>query len=366
MPKVKDICEILEKLAPLSYQESYDNAGLIVGNMDMELSGVLLSVDITEDSIDEAIATNSNMIVAHHPIIFKGLKQLTGADYVQRTVIKAIQNNIALYASHTNLDSVQGGVNTKICEKLGLQDVRMLSTKSNNLLKLVTFVPKSHIDIVTKALFDAGCGHIGNYDKCSFNTQGIGTFRALDGASPYVGNLNELHKEEEIKTETIIPQHKLKQAINALQKVHPYEEVAYDIYELQNQDPTVGIGCIGYLKESMPTTDFLYFVKKIFNLKVIRHTPLCKEYISKVAVCGGSGSFLLENAKRVNADIFITGDFKYHDFFDADKRIIIADIGHYESERCSMEIFNELITENLPNFATTFTKLDTNPINYFL
>ncbi|PVX50951.1 dinuclear metal center YbgI/SA1388 family protein [Balneicella halophila] len=366
MPTVKDICKIIEKLAPTSYQESYDNAGLLVGDADMELTGVLLSVDITEEVVEEAIANNANMVVAHHPIIFKGLKRLTGRNYVERTVIKAIQNNIALYASHTNLDSVQGGVNTKISEMLGLQDIHMLSTKKDNLLKLVSFVPVSHVETVNKALFSAGCGHIGNYDKCSFNTKGLGTFRALDGTTPYVGKQNELHKEEEIRTETILPRHLLSQAIATLKTAHPYEEVAYDIYELENEDPSVGIGCIGKLRESMPTKDFLEFVKDTFNLKVIRHTPLCKDKISTVAVCGGSGSFLLENAKRANADIFITGDFKYHDFFDADRQIIIADIGHYESERCSMEIFNELITENLPNFATTFTKLDTNPINYFL
>lgn len=366
MPKVKDICNIIEQLAPTAYQESYDNAGLLVGDCNMEVSGIVLSVDITEAVIDDALARNANMIVAHHPIIFKGLKRLIGSNYVERTVIKAIQNNIALYASHTNLDSVQGGVNTKISEKLGLKNVQMLSAAKDSLVKLVTFVPVSHIQKVNKALFAAGCGHIGNYDKCSFNAKGLGTFRPLEGSLPFVGEENELHKEEEIRTETIVPVHLQHEAIKALKSVHPYEEVAYDIYPLQNTNPKIGIGCVGELPTAMATKDFMQLVKDVFKLKTIRHTAFCKDTIRKVAVCGGSGSFLLKKAMQVNADIFITGDFKYHEFFDADNRIIVADIGHYESEHCSMEIFNELITENFPNFAAYFTNVDTNPINYFL
>ncbi len=366
MPTVHDICTLLEKLAPTVYQENYDNAGLLVGDRKRKLSGVLLTLDITEEVIDDAIAKNANMIVAHHPIIFKGLKRLTGSNYIERTVIKAIQNNIALYALHTNLDSVQGGVNTKICEKLGLQNVQTLSPTKGNLVKLVTFTPVSHVDEVNEALFNVGCGHIGNYDKCSFLTEGMGTFRPLEKATPFVGAQNELHKEKEIRTETILPIHLQQQAIAALKKAHPYEEVAYDVYPLQNANPTVGIGCVGELSETMKVEDFLQKVKETFDLKVIRHTNLCKKMIKKVAVCGGSGSFLLQNALHENADIFITGDFKYHEFFDAEKRIIIADIGHYESERCSLEIFNELITENFTNFATYFTNVNTNPINYFL
>ncbi|PID95378.1 MAG: Nif3-like dinuclear metal center hexameric protein, partial [Bacteroidetes bacterium] len=366
MPTVKDICKLIEKLAPIAYQESYDNAGLLVGNQDMEISGILLTLDITEEVIDEAITKNANMIVAHHPIIFKGLKRLTGSNYIERSVIKAIQNNIALYASHTNLDSVKGGVNTKICEKLGLQNIQMLSSSKGSLVKLTTFTPASHISEVSKALFSAGCGHIGNYDKCSFNTEGTGTFRPLEKANPFVGKQKELHKEKEIRTETILPTHLQNQVIRALKKAHPYEEVAYDIYPIENENPDVGIGCIGELPEAMNVLDFMQNLKKTFNLKVIRHTEFCSKTIKKVAVCGGSGSFLLQNAIRANADIFITGDFKYHEFFDAEKQIIIADIGHYESEHCSLEIFNELITENFANFATYFTNVDTNPINYFL
>lgn len=366
MPTVNDICSILEKLAPTAYQESYDNAGLLVGDKNMSLTGVLFAVDITEEVLEDALSKGVNMVVAHHPIIFRGLKRLTGADYVQRTVIKALQHNIALYASHTNLDSVQGGINTKLCEKLGLEHIKVLAPKENSLLKLVTFVPHSHVQKVSDALFDAGCGHIGNYDNCSFNTKGTGTFRPLDNSIPFVGKPNELHEEEETRIETILPHYLLQQVLQALRQTHPYEEIAYDVYELHKQNTSVGIGCIGELPKAIPTKDFLAFLKQTFSLKLLRHTSLCKKEIRKVAVCGGSGHFLLQNAKNAKADIFITGDFKYHDFFEADKQLIIADIGHYESEHCCMEIFNELITENLPNFATYFTNVDTNPIKYFL
>ncbi len=366
MPIVKDICSLIEDFAPKAYQESYDNVGLLVGNMNMPLTGVLISVDITEAVIDDAIAQNANMIVAHHPIIFKGLKSLTGRNYVERTVIKAIQNNIALYAAHTNLDSVQGGINTKLCEKLGLENIRMLSGSSHNLLKIVTFVPTSHRRDIEEALFEAGCGHIGNYDKCSFTTNGLGTFRALEGTTPYLGNQGELHKEEEYRLETVFPAHLHQQVVKSLREAHPYEEVAYDIYSLQNENMQVGIGCVGELPNSVATKDFLDILKETFGLQAFRHTALCKEQITRVAVCGGSGSFLLKNAIAANADIFITGDFKYHEFFDADNQIIVADIGHYESEQCAMEIFNDLITKKFPNFATYFTNIDTNPINYFL
>ncbi len=366
MPTVKDICNLIEKFAPKAYQESYDNAGLLVGDMNMLLSGVLISVDITEAVVEDAIAKGANMIVAHHPIIFKGLKSLTGKNYVERTVIKAIQNNIALYAAHTNLDSVQGGINTKLCEKLGLENIQMLSNSSDNLVKLVTFVPVSHIQNIQEALFKSGCGHIGNYDKCSFNAEGIGTFRALEGTNPYVGNQGKMHKEEEIRIETILPAHLQYRVVKALQEAHPYEEAAYDIYPLRNENREVGIGCIGELPNVVATEDFLRIIKETFKLKTFRHTALCKKEIQRVAVCGGSGSFLLRNAIAAGADIFITGDFKYHEFFDADNQIIVADIGHYESEQHCIEIFNELITKKFPNFATYFTNIDTNPINYFL
>lgn len=366
MTTVKDICNILDAFAPPVYQESYDNAGLLVGNPQMELTGVVFSLDITEAVIDDCISKKANMIVAHHPIIFKGLKRLTGTDYVQRTVLKAIKHNIALYASHTNLDSVVGGVNYKICEKLQLKDVTILSEKQNDLLKLVTFAPSNYVKQIHKALFDAGCGHIGAYDSCSFNMEGKGTFRALEGTNPFVGEVDELHEEKEMRIEVVLPVHLQYKALSVLKKAHPYEEVAYDIYALQNTNPTVGLGCVGVLEKAMPVEEFLSMTKDVFRLKVIKHTELCKKQIQKVAVCGGSGSFLLKEAIASGADIFVSGDFKYHEYFDADNRIIIADIGHYESEYCSIEIFNELITKKIPNFATYFTDVNTNPINYFL
>lgn len=366
MTTVKDICDILDAFAPPVYQESYDNSGLLVGDLQMELTGVVFSLDITEAVIEDCLKKNANMIVAHHPIIFKGLKRLTGADYVQRTVLKAIKHNIALYASHTNLDSVVGGVNYKICEKLRLRNISILSEKQDDLLKLVTFVPADYTKKVHKALFSIGCGHIGAYDSCSFNLLGKGTFRALEGANPFVGDVGAFHEEREERIEVILPAHLQHKALAELRRVHPYEEVAYDIYALQNTNPTVGFGCVGLLEKAVPVEEFLIMLKEVFQLKVIKHTKLCKKQIEKVAVCGGSGSFLLKEAMASRADVFVSGDFKYHEYFDADNRIIIADIGHYESEYYSIEIFNELITKKIPNFATYFTDVNTNPVNYFL
>lgn len=366
MYTVRDICNLIENYAPAAYQESYDNSGLLVGNPEMQVNGALLSLDITEAVIDDAIRKDVNMIVAHHPIVFKGLKRFTGSDYVQRTVIKAIQNNIALYAAHTNLDSVVGGVNSKICEKIGLENCSVLDTKSNLLKKLVTFVPQSHSDSVREALFSAGAGRIGNYDNCSFNVNGQGTFRAKEGARPFVGEIEKIHTEDESRIEIVFPSHIQSKIIKQLLAAHPYEEVAYDIYSLANAHPQVGIGCIGKLPKPMATKEFLKHLKNQFDLKVIRHTALCKKNIQTVAVCGGSGSFLLKKAIQAKADIFITGDIKYHEFFDTDNQIIMADIGHYESEHFTVEIFKRIFSENLTNFATYFTEVSTNPISYYL
>lgn len=366
MYRVKDICKIIEEFAPLAYQNSYDNAGLLTGNLEQKVTGVLLSLDITEAVIDNALEQGANMIVAHHPIIFKGLKKLTGRNYVERTVIKAIQNNISLYAAHTNLDNVTQGVSFKLCEKIGLTDCQILDNAEEQLSKLITFVPDKYAKKVRTALFDCGCGAIGNYNDCSFNTNGIGTFTPSATSTPFVGKKNNLHQESEIKIETIFPSHLQTKVIQELKKHHPYEEVAYDILPLRNKHPYIGSGCVGTLKTPEKTPDFLTRIKENLHLSVIRHTPFHTDTIQKVAVCGGSGSFLLSKAITSGADIFITGDFKYHEFFDADNKIIIADIGHYESEFCSLEIFYELITKKIPKFAVYFTNRRTNPINYFL
>lgn len=362
--KVRDIISSIEQIAPLSYQESYDNAGLIVGEYGQEVSGVLICLDVIESVIEEAINKGANLIIAHHPIVFKGLKRFNGSNYVERTVMMAIKNNIAIYAAHTNIDSVRGGVSERICDLLGLQNKKILSPIGDDLKKLVTFVPSGHAEKVREAIFKAGAGNIGNYDSCSYNIEGTGTFRGGEDTDPYAGEQGKLHKEPEVRIETVFPKHLKGKVVGAMLDAHPYEEVAYDIYSLDNTNSQAGLGMIGELKDEENTIGFLKRVKDIFGCGCIRHTQIVKDKVKKVAVCGGSGSFLLRNAISAKADVFVTGDFKYHEFFDAEKKIIIADIGHYESEQFTRDIFYEIVTKKFPNFAVHISEINSNPINY--
>lgn len=364
--KVKEITAYLDLIAPPSFQESYDNAGLIVGNPEQEIQAALLTLDTTEEVVEEAINKNAGLIISHHPIVFGGLKTITGKNYVERTVLKAIKNDIAIFACHTNIDSTINGVNKKICDKLGLINCKILSPKTNELKKLVTFVPVADARKVRTAIFNAGAGHIGQYDQCSFNAEGLGSFRAGDQANPYIGKKGELHFEKELRIETIFPKYLTSVIINALFNAHPYEEVAYDIYPLDNKFAIAGSGMIGFTPEKTDEKVFLEKIKKIFHVKCIRHTKLFNKPIKKVAFCGGSGAFLIHKAIAAKADIFITGDIKYHQFFDAENKIILADIGHYESEQFTVELFYDLLIKNFPNFALHFTQINTNPINCFL
>lgn len=364
--KLREITSFLESIAPPAYQEDYDNSGLIVGHPDMEITGALISLDCTESIVEEAIEHGFNLIISHHPIVFKGLKKFNGNNYVERVVIKAIRHEIAIFAIHTNLDHVFEGVNSKICDRLGVKNCRILRPKSGILRKIVTFCPLNHSDVVRKAMFDAGAGHIGQYSDCSFNLEGTGTFKATDGSDPFVGEIGKQHHEQEIRMELIYPAHLEKNILVALHQAHPYEEVAYDLYSLNNQYAQVGSGMIGSLENDMDEFEFLKFVKERLNSKVIKHTALRSKKIRRVAVCGGSGSFLLQNAIQAGADIFITADFKYHEFFDADGKIMIADVGHFESEQFTQELLLELITEKFPNFALRLTLQNTNPVNYLI
>jgi dinuclear metal center YbgI/SA1388 family protein len=362
--KIREIISSVESFAPLAFQEDYDNAGLIIGDREQVAKGVLITVDITEKIIDEAIKKKVNLIIAHHPIIFKGLKKITGKDYIERIIIKALKNDIAIYAAHTNLDNIQGGVNSKIAEKLNLINTKILVPVDNHLMKLVYFVPIGHAGQTRKAIFEAGAGHIGNYDMCSYNVEGKGSFRAGEDTDPFVGRKNEIHFEDEVRIETIFPKHLKHNIIRALIEAHPYEEVAYDIYPLANQFEKAGSGIIGELKEEVSEIKFLEKVKKTFNAKCIRYTKLLHKPVKKIAVCGGSGSFLLNEAIKQKADVFISADFKYHQFFDAEDKIIIADIGHFESEQVTKELFYELLNKKFPKFAVYLTEVNSNPINY--
>ncbi|HBS88569.1 MAG: Nif3-like dinuclear metal center hexameric protein [Bacteroidetes bacterium GWF2_38_335] len=363
--KLKEIISVFEKEAPLAWQESYDNSGLQTGDENTEIKSALLTIDVTEEVVDEAIKKKSNLIICHHPVIFGGIKKLTTKTPVERILRKAIQKDIAIYAAHTNLDNIKNGVNSKICDKLGLKNRKILSPVKNSLKKIVVFVPETHADKVRKAICDAGAGHIGNYDFCSFNVQGTGTFRGSEETNPFVGEKGKIHFEKEIRIETIIPSFLQNSVVNAMKSAHPYEEVAYDIYPIENKNEEIGAGMTGELEKEIETLKFFNFIKKTFGVKSIRHTEITKNKIKKIAVCGGSGSFLIRDAISSGADIFITGDVKYHQFFDAENRIIIADIGHFESERFTNEIFYDLLTKKFPKFAVNFSETSTNPIYYY-
>ena len=361
---VREVTSILESFAPLAFQEDYDNSGLIVGDANMEVTGVLLTIDVTPQVVAEAVAGGANLIVAHHPVIFKGLKRITGKSYVEQVVVNAIKNNIAIYAAHTNIDSVQGGVSFKMAEVLGLTSTHVLSPLTGQLVKLVTFVPTEYAEAVRQAMFNAGAGVIGNYDSCSFNIQGQGSFRAGDGTNPFVGEKGKIHFEPEVRVETVVPRHILNAVVKAMVEAHPYEEVAYDVYPLDLPYKKAGLGVVGDLPEPMNTIDFVKHVKQLFRVPCVRYTNPVKDFISRVAICGGSAISLLNDAIAANADVFITADVKYHQFFDAENRIVIIDIGHFESEQFTVDIFYDLLSKKISNFAVLKSKVRTNPINY--
>jgi len=363
--RIKEITNFLEGLAPLSSQESYDNCGLIVGDASSELKGVLVSLDCIEEVVDEAIHVGANLIVAHHPIVFKGLKKINGKNYIERTVLKAIKNDIAIYAIHTNYDNYQYGVNREIGERMGLQGLRVLAPKKQVLTKLVCFVPKTHVKVVSEAMYEAGAGTIGNYAECSFKTEGEGTFKPLDGANPVEGVVGQLSSVEEFRLEVLVSNHVLSKVVSAMKNAHPYEEVAHELYSVMNDNQSEGSGMIGELAEPVNEIDFLEMLKREFKCGSIRHTSLLNKKVKTVAFCGGAGSFLLNNAKSARADVFVTGDFKYHEFFDAENQIVIADIGHFESEQYTSNRLASILTKKFPKFAVRLTKVNTNPINYF-
>ncbi|MBN2480575.1 MAG: Nif3-like dinuclear metal center hexameric protein [Bacteroidales bacterium] len=363
--KLSELVAALEAYAPPGYQESYDNSGLLVGDDRMEIHGALLCIDILSDTIDEAVNLGADVIVSHHPVIFDPLRNLNENNPAARVVSKAIRNNIALYSAHTNIDNIIGGVNSMLCLKLNLNRIRILSPLSHGLKKLVVFVPVSHADPVRQALFDAGAGKIGSYDQCSYNSEGFGTFRGSENSDPYVGEKGKIHHEKEIRIETVFPATLQSGIIKAILEVHPYEEVAYDIYSLENEYPLAGSGMTGELESPADEKEFLRLIRDSFNSKVIRHSALLNRPIKKVALCGGSGAFLIPEAIGAGADIFITSDLKYHDFFKASDKIVLADIGHYESEQYTIELFYKILTKKFHNFAIHFSKVITNPINYY-
>jgi dinuclear metal center YbgI/SA1388 family protein len=369
MPTIQSIITTLEAWAPTSYQESYDNAGLITGDKGWTCTGVICSLDATEEVVAEAIAKGCNLVVAHHPIVFAGLKKLSGNGYVQRAIIKAIKHDIAIYAIHTNLDNVADGVNRMIAERLGLkhESLAILAPKTGLLCKLHTYVPLENAEAVREALFEAGAGHIGRYVECSFSTGGVGTFRPLEDTRPAIGTAGGPREQvAEEKVEVILPLHLQQKVLSALFKAHPYETVAYELVALQNAHQEVGSGLIGELPETLSETAFLHQLKERFGLQVVRHTPFRQRPVRMVALCGGAGSFLTKAAIAAGADAYITADVKYHEFFDADGQLLLADIGHFESEQYTIAGICKFLQHKFPTFAVLQTEVNTNPVCYFV
>ena len=362
--KISQVIGEIEEFAPLSLQDSFDNSGLQVGDISQKAKNVLLCLDVTEEVIDEAIESDCNLIISHHPLLFKPLKSLTGKNYIERCIIKACKNDLVIYSAHTNLDNAWQGVNFRLADKIGLQNVRILKPQSNSLLKLATFVPEEQAEVVRLALFNAGAGAIGNYDYCSFNSQGEGTFRAGENTSPFTGTIGEIHTEKEIKIEVILPVYKKNTVIRALLTTHPYEEPVYDFYPLDNLWTQAGSGIVGELPIEEDEKSFLQRIKNILQINTLKHSSLTGKMIKEVAVCSGSGAFLINDAINYGADVFLTGEAKYNDYYDVEDKILLAVLGHYESEHHTKEIFFDIISKKLPNFAVYFSNANTNPVNY--
>lgn len=363
--KIQDIIQVLDNFAPPALQESYDNSGLMVGEPGKECSGVLISLDLTEDVVEEAFRRGCNLIVSHHPIWFQARKRLNGEDYVSRVILSAIRKEIGLYSIHTNLDNVHSGVNRVICERLGLQNTRILDPKGGLLMKLVTYVPESHTQPVLDALYSAGAGAIGAYDECSFVSEGEGSFRPLNQANPFIGTIGQREIVREKKVELVFHSWHKSKIINALISSHPYEEVAWQIFRIENASAEYGSGQIGTLENPMGKMDFLALVKEKFECGGIRYADANLETIRTVAVCGGSGSFLIPAAMRAGADVLLTGDVTYHKFFDGEGRMMILDIGHFESEQFTSTLILEILSGKFPNFALHLSEIRTNPVHYY-
>jgi dinuclear metal center YbgI/SA1388 family protein len=363
--KLKVFTSYLDSAIPLAFQESYDNSGLQVGLPDQEVTSAMICLDVTEKVVSEAIESGCNLLISHHPLIFNGIKKMTGNTYTERILYSAVKNDIAIYSAHTNLDMSINGVSRKMAEKIGLEKVSVLSPSADRLLKLVTYIPESHFERVKNALFEAGAGVIGNYDNCGYAVSGTGSFRGNEATNPFAGEKGKIHFEKEIRFETVLFSHLKDKVTEALIKTHPYEEVAYDLYALENDNTGIGLGCVGILHNPLPETDFLKLIYSVFDARGIRYSDLTGKTVSKVALCGGSGASLIYDAIHSGADVYLTADIKYHDFFKTENRILLIDAGHFETEKFSREILKDLIIKKFPKFAVRFSETNTNPINYF-
>lgn len=366
MANIGEVAKFLDKTIPLSYQEHYDNCGLLIGDIEAACTGILVNLEITAAVIEEAIALGINLIVTHHPLIFKGLKKLTNTTETERLVATCIKNNIAVYSAHTNLDHMQFGVNKKIGEKLGFLDLsyNIINELENVLFKLEVMVPVTSADQVRFAMFNAGAGNIGNYSNASFNHIGLGSFEGNENSNPAVGEKGKLEWVKETMVTVLVEQHCLKHVLHAMKAAHPYEEVAYFCTALAQKNQTIGSGMHCALQNPIPIQQLLDKIKSAFNVPFIKHTPIIQQHVQRVGWCGGSGSFLIEKAKQIQLDVFITADLKYHQFFEAENKIVLVDMGHYESEQYTSEIIAEILQENFTTFAVLISKTTTNPVRY--
>lgn len=362
--KIKHVIKHLDNLAPLHYAEDFDNVGLLVGSNETDVTGILVTLDTLEAVVDEAIEKKCNLIISFHPIVFKGLKKFNGRTYVERVIQKAIRHDIAIFAIHTALDNARNGVNDMICEQLNLIERQVLIPQTATIKKLTTYAPENEVDEIKKALFNAGAGSIGNYDHCSFISAGIGSFKPLKEANPTIGTIGNTHNDKEIQIQITYPSHLERNILKALFTTHSYEEVAHEIITLENTNHHIGMGMLGFLKEPMEEKEFLRYIKKTFNAGCVRHSKLLNKPIQKIAVLGGSGSYAIKDAIRAEADIFITADMKYHQFYEAEDQIIIADIGHYESEQFTKNLIVSYLRKKISNFAIILSDKNTNPIQY--
>ncbi|MCF8331721.1 MAG: Nif3-like dinuclear metal center hexameric protein [Bacteroidales bacterium] len=362
--KAKEVTKVLESIAPLAYQESYDNSGWITGDPDVEVKGILVAVDMTMDVLDDAIQQGDNLIITHHPLIFQPLRKIVKGDIVQEILLKAVKHDIMIYSAHTSLDNAWTGVNRELFKRIGLHDFSLLKPKVDILKKLVVFVPEDYADSLREAVFKAGAGQIGDYDSCSYNLKGQGTFRAGEGTNPFVGKKNKIHFEPEQRVETVFPVHLQWKVLNAMQKAHPYEEVAYDIYSLDNAHGQVGSGAIGMLEKPLSLKDFFKLIKERLDIQFLRYSGSVEE-VNKVAISGGAGSFLIPEAIKKRADVFLTADLKYHDFFMSADEFVLIDAGHYETEQFTKHLIRDILIENFSNFAVRISQVNTNPVKYY-
>ncbi len=365
MIRIKDLIDVLDQIAPFSLQEDYDNSGLQLGDPWKEIHRALVCLDVTPEVVEEAAKTGCDVIISHHPVLFKGIKKLTGGHYTEIVIVEAIKKDIAILAVHTNLDAVLDGVNHKLAAIVGLKNLQVLDPMPGVLKKLVTFCPVKHADTLRAGLFEAGAGHIGNYDSCSYNTEGYGTFRAGNTANPFVGKAHELHVESEIRIETMFPSYLEKAVIGALMAHHPYEEVAYDIYRLDNVFARAGSGIVGSFDVPLSEDMFLDLLKVKLHIPCVKHTPMTGKMVRKVALCGGAGGFLADKVIFSDCDAFVTSEIKYNQFMDATGRLLLVDAGHYETEQFTKELLADVIQKKLINFAVLISKVNTNPVCYY-